>query len=69
MTIKLPKSHAELTAFDAADKAWQEQLEAAFGSKAGVKRYTVAGRGDKGTPLRSAYEAREAARIAWDGAR
>lgn len=69
MTIRLPKGHAELAAFNAADAAWQEQLEAKFGPEAGDARYTGKAKGMEGTPLRAAYEAREAARIAWEGAR
>lgn len=68
MTIKFPKGHAELAAFDAADAAWQEQIEAAF-PDAHEARYLPRGKGKEGTPLRAAYEARDAARIAWEGAR
>lgn len=69
MTIKFPKGHAELAAFDAADAAWQAELEAAFGKAAGDARYQPHGRGAEGTALRATYEAREAARIAWEAAR
>lgn len=69
MTIKFHKGHAELAAFDAADAVWQTELDAAFGNGAGDARYQHHGRGNEGTALRAAYEAREAARIAWEGAR
>lgn len=68
MTIKFHKGHAELAAFDAADAAWQVQLEEVF-SDAHEARYLPRGKGKEGTPLRAAYEAREAARITWEGAR
>lgn len=69
MTIKLPKGHAQLAAFDAADAVWQAEIEAKFGDAAGDARYTGKAKGMVGTTLRRAYEAREAARIAWEAAR
>ena len=68
MTIRLPTGHAELAAFNAADAKWQVELEDAF-PDAHEARYLPRGKGKEGTPLRAAYEAREAARIAWEGAR
>lgn len=54
-------------ALQLADDEWQRQLEAAF-PDAHEARYLPRGKGKKGTPLRRAYEAREAARIAWERA-
>ena len=56
-------------ALQSADDAWQDQLVTAFGSQAGDARYDERGRGEEGTPLRAAYEAREAARIKWEAVR
>lgn len=55
------------TAFNAADDAWQAELEDAF-PDAHEARYLPRGHGKPGTPLRAAYEARQAARIAWESA-
>lgn len=44
--------------FADADAAWDAQLVAAFGSRSGDARYDERGRGQEGTPLRAAYEAR-----------
>lgn len=41
-----------------ADAAWDAQLVAVFGSRSGDARYNELGRGQDGTPLRAAYEAR-----------
>lgn len=56
----------EHRAFQAADDAWSVELRKAFGKQAGDIRYTPRGKGDHGTALRAAYDAREAARIAFD---
>jgi hypothetical protein len=53
-------------AFAEADDAWQAELEKTFGKGAGDARYDERGRGQKGTPLRAAYDAREAARTPWE---
>lgn len=63
-----PKAVAA-AAFQAADDAWQAELDATFGKAAGDARHEPRGKGDEGTTLRAAYDAREAARIAWEGAR
>lgn len=55
-------------ALQLADDEWQRQLEAAFGRHAGDARYDDRGRGEPGTPLRRAYDEREAARLAWEAA-
>ncbi len=44
--------------FADADAAWDAQLVAAFGSRSGDARYDERGRGQDGSPLRAAYEAR-----------
>lgn len=49
----------------ATDKMWQIALEAQFGKKAGDARYTAAGKGEAGSGLRSAYDARTSAQTAW----
>lgn len=69
MKISKPHQHDALVAFEQADAEWQEQLEARFGSAAADARYTGKAKGMEGTPLRAAYDAREAARIAWEGAK
>lgn len=52
--------------FEEADRAWSRELRARFGKYGGsVQRYTPEGKGEPGTPLRAAYEAREAARQAF----
>jgi hypothetical protein len=55
--------------FQYADDIWQIALEFEFGVSASDKRYTMEGRGEPGSPLRKAWEAREAARSAWDADR
>lgn len=66
------KEQERLTAYNAfvqADDEWQRQLVAAWGeSYAAEARYKPSGRGQEGTPLRRAYDAREAARLAWEAA-
>jgi len=56
----------EHLAFQVADDAWSLELQKAFGKRAGDVRYTPRGKGEPGTALRTAYDAREAARIAYD---
>jgi hypothetical protein len=51
-----------IQAFNAADAAWQSALVAQWGKYASLARYKEAGHGAEGTPLRAAYERREAAR-------
>ena len=56
-------------AFQRADDEWQRQLVAAWGEGyAAEARYKPSGRGQEGTPLRRAYDDREAARLAWEAA-
>lgn len=56
-------------AFQRADDEWQPQLVAAWGGRyAAEARYKPSGRGQEGTPLRLAYDEREAARLAWEAA-
>jgi hypothetical protein len=60
-------SKRALEAFTAADAKWHQELVAAWGeSYAAEARYKPSGRGQEGTPLRAAWEAREAARIKWE---
>ena len=55
-----------LSAFQAADDAWEAELVAAFGKDAaGDLRFTRLGRGDEGSALRRTYDARTAAHDAW----
>ena len=56
------------TSFQAADDTWQEALENTF-PDAHTARYLPRGKGKPGSKLRAAYDAREAARIAWESAR
>lgn len=53
-------------AFQKADDAWGAELQRLFGKNAGEVRYTDAGKGKRGSPLRHRYNEREAARIAHD---
>lgn len=53
-------------ALQEADDVWQAELENEFGDDACDARYDERGHGIEGTALRRAYEAREAARIAWE---
>lgn len=57
------------TAFSKADDAWQMELVATFGKEAGDARFEPRGEGQPGTKLRAAYEARDAARKAWEVSR
>lgn len=56
---------AELKPFQVADDTWSASLRAVFGKDAGQARYEPRGRGQPGSALRRAYQAREAARVAW----
>jgi hypothetical protein len=56
-------------AFNAADLIWHDALIDAFGKGGAQARYERRGRGEEGSPLREAYDAREAARQAWEAAR
>lgn len=49
-------------AYCAADKAWQEALNAQFGRDASMARYEKRGRGEPGSQLRDLYEAKERVR-------
>lgn len=60
---------AKRKAFQLADDAWSASLRRTFGKQASDVRYTRAGHGFPGSALRVAYNAREAARIAWEDAR
>jgi hypothetical protein len=51
------------------DDAWGAELRKLFGKRAGDVRYTSQGKGEPDSTLRQLYEAREAARIAYDRAR
>lgn len=61
--------HTAATAFNDADLNWHHALVDAFGNDAGQARYEPRGKGEEGTALRAAYEAREAARTAWEAAK
>lgn len=52
-------------AAQAADDAWQIELQAAFGVAASEMRYLPQGKGSEGSSLRAAYETRIAALEAW----
>lgn len=58
-------------AFAHADEVWQAALVKRFGTvrRAADARYSAAGRGEPGCPLRAAYEARHEAYTAWCVAR
>lgn len=60
---------SELTVFEAADKAWSEELTRVFGKQAGDARYRQRGKGEPGSTLRARHDARDAARIAWEASR
>jgi len=61
---------AAAAAFQKADDDWQREIVVELGeSRAAEARYRPSGRGQEGTALRRAYEAREAAREAWEAAR
>jgi hypothetical protein len=66
----MAQTFADLTAaFEAADNAWQAELVNTFGVHASDLRYTSHGRGENGTALRAAYEARRVASDAWTRAK
>lgn len=54
--------------FNAADAAWSAEIKRVFGEKNQDARYYPRGKGESGSELRRLYEARDAARIAWEGA-
>jgi hypothetical protein len=58
--------HDAYAAFVLADDIWQIALECRFGVAASDVRYIPAGKGEPGSDLRKAYEARESARIEWE---
>ncbi|WP_408902518.1 hypothetical protein [Methylobacterium radiotolerans] len=60
---------ATAQAFLDADEAWGEALRREFGRRAAEARYSPAGKGDVGSPLRALYCARYAAYSAWCEAR
>lgn len=63
-------TYKDLTAaFQAADDAWQAELVRTFGKNAGDVRYTRFAHGETGTPLRAAWDKRDAAEKAWSNAR
>lgn len=53
------------TAAMLADEAWQQQLVKVFGKGAGDARYVSAGKGEPGSALRAAHDARQQATEAW----
>jgi hypothetical protein len=66
MTTDFKFNSPEHIAAQATDDAWSMELQRLFGKRAGDVRYTPQGKGGPGTALRAAYEAREAARKAYD---
>ena len=58
----------EHVAAQVTDDAWSAELRRLFGKRAGDVRYTPQGNGDAGSDLRRLYDAREAARKAYDDA-
>lgn len=65
-TKALAAFHAAIEDFGAADAAWSVELSRTFGSRAGDARYTPEGRGEPGSALADAYEARTAALKAFE---
>ena len=63
MTKKNPATATATAAFHTADSIWQAALEATFGSPSAAvgARYSPAGHGEPGSPLRTAFETRRAA--------
>jgi hypothetical protein len=53
------------TAYSKADDDWQAELEKTFGKNAGTERYYDAGKGEPGTPLRSAHDRYATAMNVW----
>jgi hypothetical protein len=62
-TKNVPAIATATAAFHTADSIWQAALEATFGSPSAAvgARYSPAGHGELGSPLRTASEARRAA--------
>ncbi len=52
-------------ALQAADDAWMAELLATFGAAAQTVRYKLAAKGEPGSSLRAAWDARYAALQAW----
>jgi hypothetical protein len=63
--MTMQKLYDELTA---ADRAWNDTIEVTFGGWPGDHRYRKYAEGDPGTKLRTAYDAFNAARRAFDEA-
>lgn len=59
---------AEHLAFNAADAAWSAEIVRVFGKKNQDARYYPRGKGEPGSELRRLYDARDAARRAWEAA-
>ena len=55
----------ELAFYQAADDLWSRALTVEFGKDAGTARYQPRGKGEPGTELRRAHDARERARVVW----
>jgi hypothetical protein len=56
---------AIVRAFQESDDFWQSALELEFGNDAGQARYEQRGKGQPGTTLRAAADARHSAYQAW----
>ena len=67
--IDRAKEIATRAAFKAADDAWQVQLFATFGPNAEDMHHASHAKGEPGTALRAAWEARKAASDAWTNAK
>ena len=67
--IDRAKEIAASAAFEAAEKAWIVQLVATFGKDAYDMHYTSHAKGEPGTALRAAWDARKAASDAWTNAK
>ena len=65
METKMPTKTEALAAFQAADDAWMAKLVALCGEDAQDLRYASIARGESGSPLRTAFDARSAAHDAW----
>jgi hypothetical protein len=59
------QSIKRMKAFDAADKAWSNELQKQFGGHAGDVRYRPQGRGTPNSELAKTYAAFARARDAW----
>lgn len=64
MNRKFPYTD-KLPAFQLADDNWSAELVKVFGKDSGQARYEPRGKGEEGSALRVAYEAREHARAVW----